>query len=355
VTQRQRRATTPRRSSKARRTTAPGKRGASPIKHVVIIVKENHTFDNYFGRFPGANGVTLAQSPNPPLHDPDHTHEGWLVRDAKAVRQQFTEADIPAYWSYARQFTLCENYFTDVSGPSTPNHLMLITADSPIVDNPSHYRLPKNVKFALTSLPAQLQQAGRTWRNYSGYAFEFIKGLSGKKLPSQRFVTDAASGNLPDVSWVYADQPESEHPRDPSDPPNPDIGNVTHGMRWTVDQVNAIVRGGLWPQVAIFITWDDWGGWWDHVSPPEVERVKDAVPSYSADMTQFRYGSRVGCLVLSPYAKPGYLSKRLHSHVSLIRFCETLFGLPSLNKRTTATDGMTDCFDFSQKPLAPPT
>src|ERR1700716_4578997 len=91
---------------------SPSPRAKGPIQHVVIIVKENHTFDNYFGRFPGANGVTLAESPNQPPHDPDHTHEGWLVRDAKAVRLQFTEAHIPAYWSYARQFTLCENYFT---------------------------------------------------------------------------------------------------------------------------------------------------------------------------------------------------------------------------------------------------
>jgi phospholipase C len=347
-------AKTRRRATTAKGAPSSRKGGASLIKHVVIVVKENHTFDNYFGRFPGANGVTLPESPNPPPHDPDHTHEGWLVRDAKAVRQQFTEAHIPAYWSYARQFTLCENYFTDVTGPSTPNHLMLIAADSPIVDNPSHYRLPTNVKFALTSLPAQLAQAGRTWRNYNGYAFDYIKGLRGKKLPSQQFASDAAAGKLADVTWVYADHPESEHPRDPSNPADPNIGNVTHGMQWTVAQVNAIVKGGLWPNVAIFVTWDDWGGWFDHVTPPMVEKVKDAVPSYTADTSQFRYGSRVGCLVLSPFAKPGYLSKGLHSHVSLIKFCETTFGLPSLNKRTTATDGMTDCFDFSQKPLPPP-
>jgi len=231
---------------------------------------------------------------------------------------------------------------------------MLIAADSRIVDNPSHYRLPKTVKFALASLPDQLQRAGRTWRNYNGYAFDFIKGLNGKKLAWQQFAQDAAAGKLADVSWVYADQTRSEHPRDPRDPPDPHIGNVTYGMQWTVDQVNAIVKGGLWPQVAIFITWDDWGGWWDHVTPPLVEKVKDAVPSYSADTTQYRYGSRVGCLALSPYAKPGFISKTLHSHVSLVKFCETTFGLPSLNKRTTATDGMTDCFDFSHAPLPPP-
>jgi phospholipase C len=72
------------------------------------------------------------------------------------------------------------------------------------------------------------------------------------------------------------------------------------------------------------------------------------------DGTQFRYGGRVGCLVLSPYARQGYISKALHSHVSLIKFCENNFGLPSLNKHTSASDGMEDCFDLKQKPLPPP-
>ncbi len=230
---------------------------------------------------------------------------------------------------------------------------MLIAADSPIVDNPSHYRLPMNVKFKLSSLPVLLKKAGLTWKNYNGYAFDFIEGLSGKKLPSQQFSHDAQAGNLASVSWVYADHPLSEHPPDPKDV-GTDAGNVTKGMQWTVDQVNAVVKGQLWPQVAIFITWDDWGGWWDHVNPPEVERVKDAVPSYSADSTQYRYGSRVGCLVVSPYAKKGYISKKLTSHVSLIKFCFQTFNLPNLNKRTAAADGMTDCFDFTQAPLPPP-
>ncbi len=110
--------------------------GSGLIEHLVIIVKENHTFDNYFGIFPGANGIKLARSPNPPPSDPDHRHSAWLTRDKTSVRQQFVEADTPAYFAYARQFTLCDNYFTEVAGPSTPNHLMLIAADSPFIDNP---------------------------------------------------------------------------------------------------------------------------------------------------------------------------------------------------------------------------
>src|SRR5262245_33551024 len=137
------------------------------IEHVVFVVKENHTFDNYFGTFPGANGVKMARSPNPPPRDPDHRHAAWLTRETTAVRAQFVERDIPAYFAYARQFTLCDNYFTDVTGPSTPNHLMLVAAASPVIDNPPRYRLaPGEPLFDLPTLPVALEQATRTWRNY---------------------------------------------------------------------------------------------------------------------------------------------------------------------------------------------
>jgi phospholipase C len=314
-----------------------------PIRRVVILFKENHAFDNYFGTFPRANGATMPHSPNPPTHDPNHTHKGWLNRGTGAERQQFLESDIPAYFAYARQFTLCDNYFTDVAGPSTPNHLMLLTAGSPVIDNPSG-----NPVYDLASLPANLEAAGLTWGNYGGYAFGMIKALAAwPQLASDQFAKDAAAGRLPAVSWVYAPHAFSEHPPDPPDKnTNPAVGNVTNGMQWTVSQVNAINQGGLWPQTAIFITWDDWGGWYDHVNPPEGEKWSDG--------TQFRYGTRVGCLVLSPYAKAGYISRTLHSHVSIVKFCETIFGLPALTARDAAADGMSDCFDFTQKPAPPP-
>src|SRR5438309_10336750 len=107
-------------------------------------------------------------------------------------------------------------------------------------------------------------------------------------------------------------------------------------MQWTVQQVDAVVRGGLWSKTAIFITWDDWGGWFDHVDPPNVEAWKDDGSHPAWNGTQFRYGTRVGCLVLSPYAKVGHISSVLHSHVSLLKFCETTFGLAPLNARDRA-------------------
>jgi phospholipase C len=321
----------------------------NPLQHVVIIVKENHCFDNYFGTFPSVEGAKMTRSPNPPTMDPDHRHGAWLTRNKTAVRKQFVEKDIPTYFAYARKFVLCDHYFTDVAGPSTPNHLMLIAAASPIIDNPPRYRLPiGGPLFNLPSLPMSLEKRGLTWRNYGGYAFDFIQDLNGKpQYKSEQFAQDAVAGMLPNVSWVYAPHDASEHPADPGDiGGNPLIGNVTHGMQWTVAQVDAIVRGGLWSKSAIFISWDDWGGWFDHINPPELEKWSDG--------TQFRYGSRVGCLVLSPYAKQGYISKTMHSHVSLLKFCGSLFKLPALNDRMAKADDMSDCFDFNQQPAAPP-
>lgn len=328
-----------------------------PIEHVVLIIKENHTFDNYFGTLPGANGVKLKHAPNPPSDDPDHKHETWMKRNSEQrYKIQYTKDEIPAYFDYARQFTLCDNYFSEVAGPSTPNHLMLICADAPIINNPHHHYRPKpGDTFDLRSLPKSLEDAGLTWGNYGGYAFHYIRELAGhsRNYTSNLFVHHASAGKLPAVSWLYAEgKPSlSEHPTQ----------NITDGMQWTVEQIKAIIAGGLWEKTAIFITWDDWGGWFDHVDPPIVEtwdsshaqRVEDAFPQFNGQ--PFRYGSRVPCLVISPFAKSGYISRELHSHISLVKFCETCFGLPPLNERDRAASGMSDCFNFDQGPLPPPT
>src|SRR3989454_2116826 len=138
---------------------------------------------------------------------------------------------------------------------------MLLCADSPIIDNPPQ-RNPPTIQIH-SSLPKSLDQSRLTWRTYGGYAIDYMEGVNPKwKLPSDQFQVDAAAGRLPSVSWVYAPLEFDEHPPY-SNPQGASMGNVTKGMQWTVDQVNAIVRGGLWSDVAVFITWDDWGGWYD--------------------------------------------------------------------------------------------
>src|ERR1700682_5240096 len=140
----------------------------NPIEHVVIIVKENHTFDNYFGSFPGVNGASLPPAQDPPAGgDPPHDHAAWLRRATGAVKLQYRENDIPAYFSFARQFTLCDNYFTEVASQSEPNHLMLIAAASPVIDNATKNRTYQpQPPFNIPSLPGSLAKAGFTWGSY---------------------------------------------------------------------------------------------------------------------------------------------------------------------------------------------
>ncbi len=320
------------------------------IKHIVIIVKENHTFDNYFGTFPGANGVHLNHAANPPANDPNHRHEAWMKRESSSqYHVQYVEADIPGYFQLARAFTLCDNFFSEVAGPSTPSHLMLIAAAAPIINNPhNHYRPNASDLYDMPSLPINLEQAHLTWGFYGGYAHKYIRALKNRPgtHDATKFATDARSGALSSVSWVYAPSGLSEHPTQ----------NVTAGSQWTVDQIKAVGAGPLWNQTAIFVTWDDWGGWYDHVVPPKVEawnssmaqRKQDAFPQFNGQ--QFRYGSRVPCLVISPFAKQRHISRVLHSHVSVVKFCETIFGLSHLNARDAAADDMSDCFDFTKAP-----
>jgi phospholipase C len=331
----------------------------NPIQNVVIIVKENHTFDNYFGTFPGANGVTLPAAQDPPIGgDPRHDHVAWLERATKAVKQQYGESEIPSYFAYARQFTLCDNYFTDVASQSEPNHLMLIAAASPVIDNESSSRTYQpSSPFNIPSLPQSLQAAGLTWKAYSDPSFSYfpkISALKGSKniVPWTQLDTDAAAGKLPNVSWLYA--PGS--PTDLSEHPSASQQTVKLGAEWTAARVTNLGKSPQWPDMAIFITWDDWGGWYEHVNSPEKDTWSGGgpagAPAYTG--TQFSYGPRVGCLVISPYSKKG-ISSVFHSHVSLVKFCEVTFGLKPLNARDAASDDMSDCFDFTQTSLPPPT
>src|SRR3974390_691318 len=171
----------------ARPAAGAGKAAANPIEHVVIIIKENHSFDNYFGTYPGANGVVLPAAQDPPAGgDPPHDHAAWLKRATGAVKLQYKQTDIPVYFSYAQQYTLCDNYFTDVASQSEPNHLMLIAANSPLIDNyhsshPGEHGEPVP-PFKRPSLPAALAPEGHDWRDYADPSesyFNDIAGLSG--------------------------------------------------------------------------------------------------------------------------------------------------------------------------------
>ncbi|MBV9183519.1 MAG: hypothetical protein JO356_19625 [Acidobacteria bacterium] len=334
----------------------------NPIEHVVIIVKENHTFDNYFGSFPGANGATLPAAQDPPTGgDPPHDHAAWLERAAHAVKLQYGEKDIPSYFSFARQFTLCDNYYTEVASQSEPNHLMLIAAASPVIDNVSKTRTYQPMEpFNVPTLPKALERANLTWAAYGDPGFSYfdkIEELKGSPniLPWTRFDGDVAAGKLPNVSWMYAPGTPVELSEHPPSGKSAGQQTVKLGSQWTADRVRSLGQSSMWSSSVIFVTWDDWGGWYDHVNPPFKDNWTGAGPAKgpSYTNTQFSYGNRVGCLVISPYSKQG-IAKGFHSHVSLVKFCEVTFGINPLNARDQASDDMAECFDFKQKPLPQP-
>jgi len=184
-----------------------------------------------------------------------------------------------------------------------------------------------------------LDNAGLSWRYYTltlGYiwtgpnAISHIYNGSDWKYVIPRppqVLQDIAFGQLADVTWVIPPSESSDHPH----------GNNGSGPSWVATVVNAVGNSQYWNSTAIFVTWDDWGGWFDHVAPP----IRNS----------YEYGFRVPLLVISPYAKPGYVSHVNHDFSSIIKFVETQFDLPSLGFGDAYSDDLSDCFNFNQKPL----
>jgi phospholipase C len=354
----------------------------SLVKHVVFIVKENHTFDNYFGTFPNPGGRADATLPKfssswPGVLNLHLQHSNWMKRVAQPgpnSKMQFTSAHIPAYFAYAQQFTLCDNYFSEVAGASKPNHLMLIAADTPFLEISAN-TVPPGAPFSLPSLPQALDAAnlGYTWACYfrdpalpAGASFDsyfkLISYLAPKpqsNLMYTQFATDVQAKKLPTVSYLYAPHALSEHPAGPWDSPAERapgvVGDVKKGSDWTAQQVQLLVDNGYWADTVIFIIWDDWGAWYDSVDPPPLLETWNGTINAPMKGEPFRYGPRVGCLVLGAYAKANYISHALHSHVSLLRFCVDQFDLTPWHDRVWYSDGMGDCFEFDKAAKGKPT
>jgi phospholipase C len=146
-------------------------------------------------------------------------------------------------------------------------------------------------------------------------------------LQQTRVLTDIANGQLPAVSWVIPNGQASDHP----------ALNDGSGPSWVASIVNAIGSSPYWSNTAIFIAWDDWGGWYDHVAPTVIN--------------SYEYGFRVPLIVVSPFAKPGYVSHVTHDFGSILKFIEKVYNLPSLGFADGPADDLSDCFDFNQTPL----
>ncbi len=420
-------------AAQASGTTAP----SIPIKHVVVIVKENHTFDNYFGSFPGANGTLNASgqnicptttggtapcsgAPDAPTHDMCHAHscalvdldqgklDGWNHAGGSdtgdgLVYQQYTESDIPNYWAYASHFSLGDNFFANVLGPSFPGHLFTVAAqagwatDNPPTDlpfkltliPPAYYgphpywgcdewpgdtvpilaggKTAENVFpcFSIPSVPDVLP-AGVTWKfygtNFDGLFSETWSMFDAVRLvrdtPSKwanvvnvsEFTSDIKNGTLPAVSWLVDQDQYSEHPDVTVPGLGIPLGGVCSGEGWTVGYINQIMQSPYWQDTAILFTMDDFGGWYDHVVPPRQYGGTASAP--------YGLGFRLPLIIISPYAKPGIFHEQAEQ-ASIARFIESVFGstttLSALDP--AAQDGqannLLDAFNFQQAPIEP--
>ncbi len=368
-----------------------------PIQHIVIIDKENRSFDTMFGRFPGADGaisaltssgssVPLGRTPDRMLLDVGHAgaaavlavNNGRMDRfdllpgarqqDHDLALSQFHQADIPNYWAYAQHFTLDDHFFSTIMGPSFPNHLVSVAATSGnTIDNP-HGQIvhawgcdggsqslvdgitPAGKPFVthpcfnFPTLPDLLQSRGLSWRYYappmfaSGYVWSALDAIRhirysplwrSNVLPDRTFVDDVRHHHLAAVTWIVTDAEHSDHP------PN----SICVGEGWTVKTINAIMRSPFWKNTAIFLTWDDFGGFYDHVSPPREDSIS--------------LGPRVPTIVISPYARRHFVDHSVFDFDSMLRFIEEDFHLPPLTARDRSALPMISSFDFGGRPQPP--
>jgi phospholipase C len=384
-------------------------RARTRIKHVVIILKENRSFDHYFGSFPGANGATTGEThdgtivplvpPTEPFpHDIGHSTTDWttaynggamngfdLEANAEGAGGELlpytsvTEDQIPNYWAYARRYGLGDDMFADFKGASFGNNLFEATAQAGRYDPNTGFRSAITIPSSLTlpnanrwgcddppdalvqmqaadgsrvnmypcfqfqALANTLSRYGVTWRFYAdpNGAFEHVAldaissvryrpSLWQNVVPLEQFNTDALAGTLPSVSFIVTNA--TEHPP----------GTACNGENESTADINDLMNGPDWSSTALFIVWDEWGGFYDHVPPLQVDDIS--------------YGFRVPLLVISPWVKygqssdGGYISHTFYSHASFIKYVETNWSLPALNPRDAGANDFSDFFDFTQAP-----
>lgn len=347
-----------------------------PIKNVIVVIMQNRSFDHLFGTFPGATGiqpgvpgfsqvdangavVTPQLLTDTAIADLPHSRSDFLrVWDSGAMDKYAffngsvsmghydnTTAGMSTLWGWAQQFALADNFFPSVMSDAPTNQLYLVAAEDN--NNPASidpFFPPCNTAVAATAgytfphVGDQLATKGLTWAWYQeslgvcgSYVaqenpFQFFTDThaSTNVRDLTKFSTDLSSGNLPTVSFVQPGPAHSMHPA---------LGvPVTNGITWLDGFIRQVQAAPQWANTAIIVIWDSSGGWWDHVPPPQVDAQG--------------YGARVPMMVISPFAKKNYISHVQMDDVSILRFIQGTFGLPSLNARNQLGNDLSDMFSF---------
>jgi phospholipase C len=342
-----------------------------PVDHVIIVVQENHSYDSYFGRlsatrqpdaepFPTdfSNVDTMGNTVTPTMLtstclnvDPPHqwydAHLAWnqgkmdgFARNGTALSVVYYDDNMmPFYYWLASTFTIADRYFAPVLAGTWANRDYLYAGTSRgVLDSYSR---------AIPDAPTifdELSNAGVNWAVYTdGDPFQNTLGwdrMHGGVQTYEQFLNAAASGTLPSVSFVdphdFSDQ--DEHPSDNAD--------LQKGQDWSRSVYQAAVTSPQWRRIALLQTWDEWGGFFDHVAPPPACPPTPDQPDFN------RNGFRIGMIIASPWVRPHTVSHVAHSHTSITRFIEVLFDLPALTDRDANSDALLDMFDF--RPQEPP-
>jgi phospholipase C len=319
----------------------------TPIKHVVVDMQENRSFDHYYGfaPFAGSYGVPpgysqpdgqggtvspyhFASLSTPDIgHDWNATHaewdagrmDGFYTTDGINALGYYKAADLPFYYSLFETSTLCANYFCSLTGPTWPNRFYLAAGTSGGITTNGVWG------FGVFDYPIildLLEAAGVTWKVYNiGFdsvpygntdnVFVFWKRWAKDQRTRGSkggYLNDLALGRLPQVSFIIPSYARGwdEHP--PAD--------VSVGMGIQRELISALRQSSAWPSSAYILTYDEAGGYFDHVAPQQLDA--------------FGLGIRVPTWVISPWARPRHLEGRLYEHTSILKFIETVFGLPTL-------------------------
>jgi phospholipase C len=374
-------------SSNAAATTPAG---VTKIKHVVVLMQENRSYDSYFGHLhdEGQPGSTIEPSrgnPNPldpgarirpflttsecTVTDLNHswngTHQDFdggkmdgftaanvdpLDPSGSRTMGAFDKGVLPFYYGIANEFAIADHYFASVLSQTFPNRFYLLTGTSfGHISND----LPPAGGFTQKTVFQLLDEATPkvSWKIYLASfqveeLFSYVLQHSDHIATIDQYKTDAANGTLPQVSFVESDPFGNVNHESDEHPP----ANVQVGEKFTHDIISALVKSPDWSSSAMFLTYDEHGGYYDHVAPPAAPKPDNIAPMLQpgdAPGAFDRYGIRVPALVISPYAKPHFVSHTVYDHTSILHFIETRFGLPTLTHRDAAADPMLGMFDFT--------
>ncbi len=359
------------------------------IEHIIVLMMENHSFDNYLGvlgrgdGFKLRHGVPTASNPDsagnaiPAFHMPsscqldahpgqdwnashisydDGRNDGFVRASGPVAMGYWTGDDLPFYYALANTFPLCDRWFSSCLAQTYPNRRFLLAGTAAGIVSTSLDALtapaPPN-----GNIMERLDAHGIAWRDYYSdlpavgvlldYAGKHPQNLS----PIAQFFTDAAAGTLPPVSFVDPafDTESEENPQD-----------IQVGEAFAARVINAVMAGPGWPKTVLVWLYDEHGGYYDHVPPPRAVAPDDIPPDIMVppDLPggYDRYGFRVPAVVVSPFARRNHVSHKVRDHTAVLKLIETKWNLPALTFRDANADALLDCLDFHRPAfLEPPT